>query len=42
MIRLTHKETIKDKTKYDQINNSYVEFEYNGLKYMANWRDILI
>ncbi len=28
-----HPYGIKDKTKYDQINNSYVEFEYNGLKY---------
>lgn len=24
---------IKDKEKYDKINNSYIEFEYNGLKY---------
>ena len=28
-----HPYGIKDKTKYDQINNSYIEFEYNGLKY---------
>ena len=28
-----HPYGIKDKTKYDQINNSHIEFEYNGLKY---------
>lgn len=28
-----HPYGIKDKDKYDKINNSYVEFEYNGLKY---------
>lgn len=28
-----HPYGIKDKTKYDKINNSYIEFEYNGLKY---------
>lgn len=28
-----HPYGIKDKEKYDKINNSYVEFEYNGLKY---------
>ena len=28
-----HPYGIKDKAKYDKINNSYVEFEYNGLKY---------
>ena len=28
-----HPYGIKDKEKYDKINNSYIEFEYNGLKY---------
>lgn len=28
-----HPYGIKDKTKYDKINNSHIEFEYNGLKY---------
>ena len=28
-----HPYGIKDTQKYDQINNSYIEFEYNGLKY---------
>ena len=28
-----HPYGIKDKTKYEKINNSYIEFEYNGLKY---------
>ena len=28
-----HPYGIKDKEKYDRINNSYIEFEYNGLKY---------
>ena len=28
-----HPYGIKDSTKYDEINNSYIEFEYNGLKY---------
>ena len=28
-----HPYEIKDKKKYDKINNSYIEFEYNGLKY---------
>ena len=28
-----HPYGIKDKDKYDKINNSHIEFEYNGLKY---------
>lgn len=28
-----HPYGIKDKEKYDKINNSYIEFEYNGFKY---------
>lgn len=28
-----HPYGIKDKEKYDKINNSHIEFEYNGLKY---------
>lgn len=28
-----HPYSIKDQTRYDQINNSYVQFIYNGLKY---------
>lgn len=28
-----HPYGIKDKTKYDKINNSHIEFEYNGYKY---------
>ena len=28
-----HPYGIKDQTKYDQINNSHIEFEYNGFKY---------
>lgn len=28
-----HPYSIKDKAKYDNVNNSYIQFEYNGYKY---------